>query len=1577
MSLIKVDAIEAFNSEQVTINSDVKFIGAICATTIYVGDTTVITSGGTGLNPGYIWLLSQPITPSVTSTPSDNYFNIQLLLGVTSNTLSVGNSLKIKVNDGDTSSTNRSVWWNTLYQSHINGLLQITYAGDALITSTLKISSMVDEPWGWSINGTIISGPPLGKTFPVYERHYLSWSFGPSSGGTGGTFTGNSFNQSSDFAINTGNTVNITGTNSITYFEFNYIDPSNIDVYAYSNGFISSTTSAFTVNGDYSVHIANLPITTTTFYIDDDNGNGFNLNEYKYTLPIISDIIYDGGLGISTFLFSPILETTYYDYEGIGSSTSGVYSTAEGVSVNALGDYSHVEGAFSNTGTWAYYSSSIVDGVITIENMKPNDRYNILTIEKNNKIFIIFDDNNYEDNYGYEYFSYTSSTYNASAQTYTIYLENNSINTPEALIACNDSKSPYTIPFKGYQHAEGYSTIAIGDNSHSEGMFTLALGEGSHAEGGGTTALEYASHAEGEGTIAAGYGSHAEGDTTETHNDYSHAEGVSTRTYGYGSHAEGIRTFAMNEYSHTEGSGTFTPSVYTYITSVDTNTDTITVINPDIFSVGDSVVYVRNANGNSVRRTYIKSIDITGKTFTLDNTSDIDNNVFWGLNGNLSTIGVLFKLESDTDGENAHSEGSFTAAIGENSHAEGRKNAALGNHSHAEGVIVQAGGTASHAEGKLTQSNGDYSHAEGDSNKSGINAIPALVVDTTTLRLDSSFGDLTKSISFYDLSYGDLRYYYKNNTQIEFDVLDSTIVEYDGIYTFITAATSLPSYLTGTTISVYNPRFSRIENEQIYPDSGLYDRFGESSHAEGYQTLSLGEGSHSEGEDTISFGDFSHAEGYNTQSIGYASHAEGEDTETIGYASHSEGYSTKAIGDYSHSEGNNTRAGSRGYYVTNVVNGYIELNSYSSSDLTDVFIVGESIIFDDRDDANVYGFVQTTISASTYDGTYTYVTCDNTLINAIGNYAYIYLPNNPNPRLADQSIGRYSHAEGDSTIAVGYASHTEGYQTFAFGEGSHSEGESTVSFGDFSHAEGLSTESIGDHSHAEGNSTEAIGDDSHAEGFNTLSLGEGSHAEGELTVSGLRGYYSPGITNGYFALSEPSYVNNDLTDVFIVGQQIIFDDRDNLNVYGFVQTTISASTYDGTYTWITCDNTSINGAGLIYLGNNDNPRLADQSIGSFSHAEGTGTYSIGRYSHAEGYNTQSIGKYSHSEGMFTIALGEGSHASGKYNKSGNTDSIMVVGNGTNDNNRSDIFYINQNSVNVEGRFDNGYRTYRALLTHTDSQTLTETPSFGLIVGETYKILVYEPGDDFLNVGATTNVTEEIFTATSRIPTSWVCGSTLTVETPTFIVNVLENSFEDEIVWELNPFGEGTYGAYFSGGNQTFPREKTSIVATPTSPYGFIPFITQPTIYSFIESDGQIDNYLVLGVNTFDGSNNYNYDGLLWNTPIEIKSYVGFKPSVYLNSYTPDYGNGTADFNVTLASSGSSTVTEFGVVWSMTPNPTIADYKQIFGTAIGTGSYTVDFNGTTFGDYTYVRAYAINRAGVAYHEVNQISFIPND
>ena len=1559
-------------------------------------------------------------------------------------------------------------------------------------------------------------------------------------------------NQAAGFAINPDIDSEIDITD-LTYMSFSY-DFSRESIP--TSPVVSSSINQITVVGDYTSLISELPITLDRLYIEKSNYD-YDINLYYYTSPVITSI---GGNGSNTtFTFTPPLEAIYNQVQGIGSSNLGLYSHAEGVSTNANADYSHAEGGFTTSGAYGLYSTSISGGVITILNVPDNNQSDFFMLNKNEKDYIIFEDTRYENNYGFTTFEISGYSWVSSSLTLTINLVDTSVNTPAALIGTY-IKTPYRLYNGIASHAEGFYTISNGASSHAEGVYTISLGEGSHAEGLGTSSFSLGSHSEGNSTKTLGDFSHAEGDNTQAIGFASHSEGNNTFSFGESSHAEGTDTFAINNYTHTEGTATFAGCDYTYITSIN-NSRFINVLNSNNFTEGDQVAYVHNAGsgGNNVTNDII--VGITGNTIEIKNNGGgLNGNIFWGLNGN-TTLGVLFKLENNNDGRYAHSEGSFTAAIGLNSHSEGRKNAALGNHSHAEGAITQAAGVASHSEGDTTQANGSHSHAEGESTKAGINAIPAEVVDTTTLQLDSGFGDLTKSILFYDLSPGDLNYFYQNGTTVESGSLASLSenVYFDNNHTYITG-TSLPSYLTGSTINIYNPKFSRVETEQIYPDSGLYNIFGQASHAEGYQTKTLGDYSHAEGESTEAIGYTSHAEGYNTISLGEGSHAEGDSTEAIGEFSHAEGRDNYSYSNYSHVEGYQSRAGLRGYNTSNVVNGVITLDNYSNNDLTDVFIVDDPIIFDDRDsNPIIYKIVETTISAVTYDGTNTIVTCNNTGFTS-NNNAYIYLPDNPNPRLANYSLGNYSHAEGYQTRTLDKYSHAEGYQTFSFGEGSHSEGYNTKTYSDYSHAEGYDTETHGEYSHAEGYLTQTIGNDSHAEGFITLSLGEGSHAEGESTRAGFKGYFSSTISNGVITLDGPNYTNNDLTDVFIVGEPIVFDDRNEANIYGFAETTISAVTYDSPYTYITCDNISISGSAIIHLPNNNNPRLSDVSIGSYSHAEGSNTRTIGRYSHSEGLsattigryshaegnnttaygdyshsegnNTQAIGEYSHAEGstgmggaiaagyashtegimnlagakgyrstnvvngiavldenyqqdltdifiadqpiifddrdyayiyggvqttisastfdgdyttvvfnnstfsgscyiylpniitprLATHSIGDGSHAegiatqalglgshtegsgtlalgyyshaegegtiatkdfqhaSGRFNKSANTDSLMVVGNGTYEN-RSDIFYINENSVNVEGRFDNGYRTYKALLTHinpiTSGSPLTSTPSFGLIVGETYRIIDYVAGDDFLNVGASENVTGEEFVATGRYPTNWSNSSQLTVEIPTLVVNVLENTFDDEIAWVLNPFpfGEGSYAAYFSGGNQTFPREKTSIVTSQLTPYDFFPFVSL-SLFSGIYSESKIDDIVYLLAGAYDGTNNYNYNGLLFNTSIEIKSYVGFKPTVYLNSYNVN-GNGTVDFDVTLASSGSSTVTEFGIVWSLTPNPTIANYKQIFGNTIGTDTYTVDFDGTTLSNYTYARAYAINRAGVTYHEVNQVSFTPND
>ena len=70
----------------------------------------------------------------------------------------------------------------------------------------------------------------------------------------------------------------------------------------------------------------------------------------------------------------------------------------------------------------------------------------------------------------------------------------------------------------------------------------------------------------------------------------------------------------------------------------------------------------------------------------------------------------------------------------------------------------------------------------------------------------------------------------------------------------------------------------------------------------------------------------------------------------------------------------------------------------------------------------------------------------------------------------------------------------------------------------------------------------------------------------------------------------------------------------------------------------------------------------------------------------------------------------------------------------------------------------------------------------------------------------------------------------------------------------------------------------------------------------------------------------------------------------------------------VVSSGGSTVTERGICWGTSHNPTVNDSHAASGS--GTGSFAVPMTGLQAGTVYYVRAYAINAQGVSYgNEVN--------
>ncbi len=74
---------------------------------------------------------------------------------------------------------------------------------------------------------------------------------------------------------------------------------------------------------------------------------------------------------------------------------------------------------------------------------------------------------------------------------------------------------------------------------------------------------------------------------------------------------------------------------------------------------------------------------------------------------------------------------------------------------------------------------------------------------------------------------------------------------------------------------------------------------------------------------------------------------------------------------------------------------------------------------------------------------------------------------------------------------------------------------------------------------------------------------------------------------------------------------------------------------------------------------------------------------------------------------------------------------------------------------------------------------------------------------------------------------------------------------------------------------------------------------------------------------------------------------------------------TATFNGIIINIGSSPITQYGLVWSTNTAPTINDNKTQLGSATGPINFTSTLTGLTPSTGYYVRAYAVNSAGIFY------------
>jgi hypothetical protein len=105
------------------------------------------------------------------------------------------------------------------------------------------------------------------------------------------------------------------------------------------------------------------------------------------------------------------------------------------------------------------------------------------------------------------------------------------------------------------------------------------------------------------------------------------------------------------------------------------------------------------------------------------------------------------------------------------------------------------------------------------------------------------------------------------------------------------------------------------------------------------------------------------------------------------------------------------------------------------------------------------------------------------------------------------------------------------------------------------------------------------------------------------------------------------------------------------------------------------------------------------------------------------------------------------------------------------------------------------------------------------------------------------------------------------------------------------------------------------------------------------------------------------------TLVEVLPFVASTAPVVTTQAVSNITASTATGNGNVTSDGNSTVTERGIVWNTTGNPTTADTKV---TASGTtGSYSASLTSLTANSVIHVRAYATNAIGTSYG--NEVTF----
>jgi hypothetical protein len=196
------------------------------------------------------------------------------------------------------------------------------------------------------------------------------------------------------------------------------------------------------------------------------------------------------------------------------------------------------------------------------------------------------------------------------------------------------------------------------------------------------------------------------------------------------------------------------------------------------------------------------------------------------------------------------------------------------------------------------------------------------------------------------------------------------------------------------------------------------------------------------------------------------------------------------------------------------------------------------------------------------------------------------------------------------------------------------------------------------------------------------------------------------------------YVSGSLYDGF--GNPVSVSGSSNIDTSSFATT--GSNQFNGNQT---ITGSLIQGLeGNIATGENSHAEGSiTKAIGNYSHAEGDFTQAKGDYSHAEGQETIASGSYSHAEGYQTIALANHQHVQGQFNAVSSIPSAFIIGNGTDDGNRSNLIHAAGNEVQISGSLILSGSTQYALAYFDINSSLRTLPSPITSSGDTVAIFV--------------------------------------------------------------------------------------------------------------------------------------------------------------------------------------------------------------------------------------------------------------